>query len=203
MPRTVDVVALKKASIAEINYAMNRYSHFAAGLDYLFQRWIAQMTAVEIHAIWERYVETRLVAALNHAPQHFLKDQNIKGVSRISSGFAYYIVRGGGRFFDFRSTAELVRKANGWLGKAENPFRSLPAAEYIDCLAAIRNYVVHRSTASVTAYKRHLESVYGISAAPAPEEFLHAKDNRAGSPARYESRLHGIAAVVVNAIKQT
>jgi hypothetical protein len=32
------------------------------------------MTAVEIHAAWERYVEVRLVVALNHSPEHFLQE---------------------------------------------------------------------------------------------------------------------------------
>ena len=42
--------------------------------DYWLQRWIAQMTAVEIHAAWERYVEVCLVVALNHSPEHFLQE---------------------------------------------------------------------------------------------------------------------------------
>jgi hypothetical protein len=66
------------------------------------RRWVAQMTAVEIHGTWERYVESRLVAALNHSPKHFIKEQNIAGVSGIPTGLAQYIVRGGKRFFDFR-----------------------------------------------------------------------------------------------------
>ena len=36
---------------------MDRYDSVADALDYLVVRWIAQMTAVEIHAVWERYVE--------------------------------------------------------------------------------------------------------------------------------------------------
>ena len=163
------------------------------------------MIAVEIHGIWERYVEKRLVAALNHRPQHFLSEQDIKGVSRVSSGLAYYVIRGGGRFLDFRSMPDLLEKADRWLGQAHNPFRPLTAndRQYIDALAAIRNCVVHGSDAAVATYKRQLRTVYGIRSAPEPGEFLKAKDNRASSPARKNSRLFGLVTVVIRAIQQT
>jgi hypothetical protein len=117
------------------------------------------MTSVEIHAIGERYVETRLVTALNHNPKRFLEAQNIAGVDKISPGFARSIVRGGGRFFDFRPTENLIVRANRWLGRGANPFNSLAAQDwkYIDCLAAVRNCGVHGSEASVAAYKGSLK----------------------------------------------
>jgi hypothetical protein len=163
------------------------------------------MTAVELHAVWERYVEKRLVAALNHNAAYFLKKHEIKGVSRVASGLAYYIVRGGGRFFDFRSAADLLDKGDRWLGKTDNPFRALTNHErsYLDALAAIRNCVVHRSDAADTAYRLALKSVYGIQSAPEPQEFLNAKDFRATSPARSKSRLHGLATIVSHAIRDT
>jgi hypothetical protein len=157
MPKKVDLLALKKKSVQELRWAMGRYDN-SENMHYLWRRWIARMTAVEIHAIWERYVEARLVAALNHSPKHFLEQQNIAGVTRISKSFARYIIRGGGRFFDFRSMSDLKGKANRWLGLA-NPFNSLTAKDraFIDCLAAVRNCVVHGSEASVTAYKQSLK----------------------------------------------
>ncbi|SRR6266404_7982528 len=174
------------------------------------------MTAVEIHGTWERYVESRLVAALNHNSKHFIKEYNVAGVSRIPTGLALYIVRGGKRFFDFRSSSDLISKADHWLGKDGNPFRSLDAAHrsYIDCLAAIRNYVVHGSETSLDAYKQNLKLVYGIKAAPGPSEFLHAKDYRPTKPVRlpkqleletfgYRSRLSGLATMVIRAISHT
>ena len=169
------------------------------------RRWAAQMTAVEIHGTWERYVEGRLVAALNHNPKHFIKEQTIAGVSGIPTGLARYIIRGGKRFFDFRSMGDLINKADHWLGNAANPFNSIDATDrsYIDCLSAIRNCAVHGSEASINAYKRNLRSVYGIKAAPGPEEFLHAKDFRAASPMRYDSRLSGLAFVVTKSIANT
>ena len=100
MPRKMDLRALKRKSVDEIGIAMARYDA-AAGMHYSWRRWIARMTAVEVHAVWERYVEARLVAALNHSPKHFLEQENITGITRISPGFARYIVRGGRRFFDF------------------------------------------------------------------------------------------------------
>lgn len=206
MPRTIDVQGLKTKSANAVNHAMMRYDAATpAGFDYPLVRWIAKMTAIEIHAIWERYVESRLVAALNHDAKHFLKEQNIKGVSRVSSGLALYVVRGGGRYFDFRSMADLMDKGDRWLGKTANPFRSVSVGDrsYIDALAVVRNCVVHRSDGAVTSYKRCLRSVYGIKSAPEPDEFLHAKDFRAASPARYRSRVHGLAAVVARAIQNT
>ena len=194
---------------------MKRYDS-TDGLDYPMRRWVAQMIAVEIHGTWERYVESRLVAALNHNPKHFIKAQNIAGVSTISTGLALYIVRGGKRFFDFRSMADLINKADHWLGKDGNPFRSLHAVHrsYIDCLAAIRNHVVHGSETSLHAYKQSLNLVYGIKAASKPDEFLHAKDYRPTKPPRlpkdigpkpfvYRSRLSYLATVVLFIIART
>ena len=108
------------------------------------------------------------------------------------------------RYFDFRSMDDLKGKAKRWLG-ATNPFSPLPAADiaYIDCLATVRNCVVHGSEASVSAYKRSIKSVYGMKKASEPTEFLHAKDYRPASPPRDKSRLHGLVEVIVKAIQST
>jgi hypothetical protein len=204
MARKVDLSALRKRATQEVREAMTLYDS-AGAFDYWYQAWIAKMTAVEVHAIWERYVETRLVAALNHNPKHFIEQQGIAGLTRISTGLARYIVRGGRPYFDFRSIEDLLGKANHWLGSAANPFNALspPNRAYIDCLAAIRNCVVHGSDASINAYKRRVRTVYGVVAVPETQEFIHAKDYRPTSPARNKSRLHGLAEVVVKAIQTT
>ena len=196
MPRTIDLPALKTRSTNAVNHAIARYERAViAQLHYALVRWIAKMTAVEIHAIWERYVEGHLVAALNHNARHFLVENSIVGVSRVSSGLASYVVRGGGRFFDFRSMSDLMQKGDRWLGAAANPFRLLSADDraYIDALAAIRNCSVHKSDAALHAYRRVLRTQYGIRSAPEPDEFLNAQDRRGTSPGRYQSRLHGLA----------
>jgi hypothetical protein len=205
MPRRISLARIKKRATRELAEATARHKSTTESLDYLLVRWIAQMTAVEFHAAWERYVEDRLVVALNHNPEHFLEENDIKGVRGVSSGLASYIVRGGGRYFDFRSMSDLLDKTDRWIGKEKNPFRSVPESDrlYLDALAAIRNRVVHQSAASNLTYKRSLKSVYGIKSAPLAEEFLHAKDYRKSSPARYESRLGGLAAVVRRAIEKT
>jgi hypothetical protein len=169
MPRRISLARIKKRATRELAEATARHKSTTESLDYLLVRWIAQMTAVEFHAAWERYVEDRLVVALNHNPEHFLEENDIKGVRGVSSGLASYIVRGGGRYFDFRSMSDLLDKTDRWIGKEKNPFRS----------------------------------VHGIKSAPLAEEFLHAKDYRKSSPARYESRLGGLAAVVRRAIEKT
>lgn len=163
------------------------------------------MAAVEVHSTWERYVEDRLATALNHNSAHFIVTHDVRGVSRVSSGLAYYVVRSGGRYFDFKGTSDLLSKGDEWLGKPNNPFRVLSAqnCKYIDALAAIRNFIVHGSDAAAKAYKRHLKQVYGITYPPKPDEFLNAKDYRAASPKRYQTRIHGLVAIVEEAIRKT
>jgi len=206
MPRPVDLPAIKTRSTNALNGGLARYdAAVAAGFHYRLLRWIAKMTAVELHTVWERYVESRLVAALNHNPQHFLTENSVRGVRRVSCGLAFYVVRTGGRYFDFRSMSDLIDKADRMVGRALNPFRAVTVDDknYIDTLSAVRNVVVHGSEAAVTSYKRSLRSTYGIRAAPEPDEFLNARDLRAGSPARYRSRLHGLATFVARAIRDT
>jgi hypothetical protein len=204
MARTIDLKKLKAATVAEIDRSKERIDDaIQAQSHYLVLRWMCQMTAVEVHQTWERYVEMRLIAALNHDPRHFLAAQNVRGVSRIPHGLATYIIRGGNRYFDFRSMGELIDKADTWV--ANNMFRALPAPHrnYIDTLAAIRNCVVHRSDAAMRAYRRSLRRVYGITSAPEPAEFLYAKDLRAISPARHQLRLYGLMAVVRRSVLGT
>lgn len=204
MPKKIDLHLLRERSVRELHLALDRYEA-TSGMHYSWGRWIARMTSVEIHSTWERYVETRLVAALNHSPKHFLERHGITGVTSISPGFARYIIRSGHRFFDFRSTRDLMEKADRWLGAGANPFKSLSARDrsFIDCLTAIRNCIVHGSEASIAAYKSHLKAVYDIRLAPGPDEFLHAKDSWTASPARYKSRLHVLAEVVERTIQNT
>jgi hypothetical protein len=95
MPRTIDVARLKRAAIGELTDLRKRIQDgIDTKLHYLLLRWMCRMTAVDAHETWERYVENRLVAALNHDPKHFLAEQNIKGVRHVSYGLARYIVRG-------------------------------------------------------------------------------------------------------------
>jgi hypothetical protein len=204
MARTIDLKKLKAAAVAEIDRSKKRIDGaIQAKLSYWLLRWMCQMTAVEVHQTWERYVEMRLIAGLNHDPRHFLAAQNIKGAKRVSYGLATYIVRGGNRYFDFRSMGELIDKADKWL--ANNMFRVLPASDrnYIDALSAIRNCVVHKSDAAIRTYRKKLRDVYGIRSAPQPDEFLYAKDSRAKSPAGYQIRLYGLMAVVRRSVLST
>ncbi|MEJ2375190.1 MAG: hypothetical protein P8Y71_07095 [Pseudolabrys sp.] len=202
MPRKLDLKRLKTRSTNALNHIMARVESPPKGADHLFIRWMCAMSAVEIHGVWERYAENRLVALLNHDVRHFVSEQSIKGISHVSVGLAYYVVRGGNRYFDFRSMSDLISRADHCAGNAANPFRAIPVSQrnYLDALAAIRNYVVHGSDASIESYKRTLSSVYGITYAPGPDEFLNALDNRASSPARYKRRFDGLATVVRSAI---
>lgn len=206
MPRTINLLALKERSQAAIRDVVDRHaSQVEAGLHYSLLRWIAQMSAVEIHTVWERYAESRLIAALNHDATHFLRENSIVGVARVSSGLAAYVVRGGNRYFDFRSVDELVGRGNRLLGATNNPFRTIAPGDraYLDALAAIRNCVVHQSHAAGVSYRKALRAVYAVAAAPEPNEFLNAVDRRAASPARHQPRLNGLGAVVIRAIHVT
>jgi hypothetical protein len=173
--------------------------------DYLFLRWVYEMIAVELYASWERYAESRIIAALNHSPQHFITDNSLTGVDSVSKGLAEYVVRGGGRYFDFRSVEDLKGHATRLLGKSRNPFSNIsPEQEkYLDTLSTIRNRTVHDSDAARAAYKVKLKQVYGISSAPKPSEFLSTSDNRKASPARYKKRLFGLIEIVRQTIKAT
>jgi hypothetical protein len=185
---------------------MDRYEGaVTAKLDYLMVRWIAQMTAVELHVVWERFAEDRLAAALNHNPSHFLEANQVLGIARVPNGLARFAVRGGERYFDFRSCSDLIERADRLVGTAGDPFRRIPAGDrkYLDVLSAIRNRVVHASDAAIAGYHRALRDVYGIRAAPEPNEFLNALDKRKGSPARMRSRLHGLALVLERTIAAT
>jgi hypothetical protein len=206
MPRSIDVPALKTRSVALVSEALDRYKTAVGdNLDHLLLRWIAQMTAVEINATWEVYVERRLVAALNHYPSHFVSSNKLLGVRRISAGLAGYIVRGGKQYVDIRGSSDLQGRANLFLSRSRNPFQALSshAVKYIDALSAVRNHIVHRSNSSEAKYKKVLRDVYNVRSAPAPDEFLHARDYRRGSPARYESRLQGMTEVLLEAIRNT
>ncbi|MGL9623406.1 hypothetical protein QRQ56_36185 [Bradyrhizobium sp. U531] len=206
MARKIDLRKLKASSQHDINWALERLETAKAlKVDYMMLRWMSAMTAVELHGVWERYAEARAVAALNHDASHFIAEEGIAGVSQVSFGLASFVVRGGSKFFDFRSMADLFGKADRWLGKTNNPFRKVPQADvpYIDALAAIRNCVVHNSDAAKLAYRRHLQQVYSIRYAPLPDEFLNAKDSRPASPKRYHSRLAGLAVVLDRAIAHT
>ncbi len=200
-----DVSKLKQKSLAELQEARNIVSRVETNkADCLFGRWVCRMTAVDIHETWERYVEDRLAAALNHAPGHFLETHDVRGVKNISAGFAYYIVRSGGRFFDFRSISDLLSKGDEWLGRTNNPFRKLSTndAKYIDALAALRNYITHGSDAARKAYRRHVNGLYGIKSAPTPGEFVFAINYNLAL-ARYKPRIYGLITAVENAIGST
>jgi hypothetical protein len=206
MPRRFNLGKLKQKAASELGSArmiLGKVENNKA--EYLFARWVCKMVAVDIHETWERYVEDRLAAALNHSPQFFLETHDIRGVTNISAGFAYYIVRSGGRFFDFRSTSDLFSKSDDWLGRSTNPFRKLSTndCKYIDALAAIRNYTTHGSDAAGKAYRRHLKELYGVKSAPKPDEFLFAKDYRSDSLERYKPRIYGLIAAVEKAIGDT
>ena len=206
MPRTVDLNRIRHRALHSVQKTMARYENAGtAKLHYLLVRWIAQMSAVELHVIWERFAEDRLEAALNHDSSYFLETHQVLGITRVPNGLARFAVRGGDRYFDFRSCSDLIYRADKLAGKAGNPFRAIPKQDqhYLDVLSAIRNRVVHGSDAAVAAYRRELRGVYGITAAPEPNEFLHAIDNRKLSPARKRSRLHGLAAVLERTIATT
>jgi hypothetical protein len=120
----------------------------------------------------------------------------------IPIGLATALVRGGGKYFDFRSTSDLIDKGDRLVGRANNPFRNLSPdlRKYLDTLGAIRNYIVHQSDSALASYKGYLSSVYNVKSKPSPPEFLNAIDFRAGSPFRYRQRLRGIIKVVEKAV---
>src|ERR1700722_5347990 len=108
MSCSVNLAALAKSSTQQIHHSLRMYREIRLSSDHYPNRWASQFAAVELHAIWERYAENRLIAALNHNPAHFLGRNRVKGVKRISLGLASYIVRAGRKFFDFKNSSELI-----------------------------------------------------------------------------------------------
>jgi hypothetical protein len=204
MARKINLNKLQTESTNGIDELMKRIT-YAEKKDFKYLRWMHAMTAVELHGIWERYVEDRVVTGLNHDPSFFVDDQGLTGVNNVSKGLAHFVVRGGQKYFNFRSMGELIGRSDRFLGKPNNPFRNIPQSDrqYIDALADIRNRVVHGSNASIAAYKDKLLSVYSIASAPGPDEFLMSIDHRSTSPAKKKSRLMGFATVVKRSIQST
>jgi hypothetical protein len=208
MPGKTDVPILKANSVTEVQQLAARFKAFEQTLPYekyALLRWAASMTIVELHAVWERYAETRLVKALNHHPQSFIERNEIQGVHRIPHGLANVLVRGNSKFFDFRSVGELIDKGNKLLD-LQNPFLSLKRTTeltYLETMTAIRNCVVHNSEVSLKSYKRSLRDSFGVKSAPSPDEFLNAIDNRLNSPLRGEKRIFVLAQIVISAISLT
>ncbi|WP_316206775.1 MULTISPECIES: hypothetical protein [unclassified Bradyrhizobium] len=102
MPRKIDLTKLKQRAHKEIKSLLDRIQHAEdSKFDYLLIRWMSAMTAVELHGIWERYAENRIVAGLNHDSSHFICEEAISGVSHVTVGLASFIVRGGNKIFRF------------------------------------------------------------------------------------------------------
>jgi hypothetical protein len=204
---------LKKETKASLNKLENQLAFLTSGWSehYDFQleedssKWILRMSVVDVHSVWERFCEDRLAIALNHDPKHFLERHEVRGVSHISKGLAYFIVRGGLRYFDFRSMADLIGKADHCVGQDSNPFRRiLPDRRiYLDILATVRNFVVHGSAASEVAYKATVVKNYGLRVAPKVQDFLGRIDLRQESLAQNRPHLVGFIRVVDSAIDTT
>jgi hypothetical protein len=136
MPKVANIKRIKDAANSQLDISRKRYTEAISQTHYHLLRWIASMTAIEVYGIWERYAEKRLTIALTNHPQQFFADNNIKGMRLIPAGLAKALVRGGGRYFDFRSTSDLIDKGDRLVGKANNPFRNLPPnlKKYLDTL---------------------------------------------------------------------
>jgi hypothetical protein len=194
MPKKTSLVRFRTSAQAEVTELRTRLNALTAALppaSIEHIRWVAHMTAVELHVVWERYAEGRLVIALNHFPTHFLTVNSVRGVKILPVDLADYLVRGGAKYFDFRSIDDLIDKGKRLLAPSNNPFAAMGKAhkEHLDALAALRNYVVHKSESSRVAYKRHLAKVFGIKSAPSAGEFLDSIDHRNGSPCKGQKRI--------------
>jgi hypothetical protein len=118
MARKINLTKLKINSTSSIDVLIKRIADAEVkNFHHLLIRWMCAMTAVELHGIWERYVEDRLVAGLNHDPSFFVADQGLTGVNNVSKGLAHFVVRGGQKYFDFRSMGDLTGRSNRFLGE--------------------------------------------------------------------------------------
>jgi hypothetical protein len=168
----------------------------------------AEMTAVKLYAAWEAYTEKHLILALAKHPTHFLEENTITRMSSIPAKLASLLIRDGSRYFNFRSTQDLINKADRIVGRDVNPFRRLSTHEeipkYLDALGVIRNYVVHQSNRSEVAYQSCLSKTYGLKLKPGGGVgFLIALDRRRSSPLKNKARILGLIAIVQKAIEIT
>ena len=206
MPKTANVTRVKDSAQESLFFSRARYedARFNTGLQRSFVAWVAAMTAVEVYATWERYAEERLTIALSNHPEHFLKEKHVRGVTKIPLGLATTLILGRNKYFDFRSTDELIKHGKTMVGTTHNPFDSLRTVKnYLDALSAIRNYIVHQSESALKAYKDKLSTVYGMKHHSFPTVFLNSIDRRGNSPARNEPRIIGLITTVENAVTST
>jgi hypothetical protein len=166
--------------------------------------WVAAMTAVELHSTWERYAERRLALALYKHPATFLASNNMNRMRKIPLGLASALVRGG-RYFDFRSTGDLIKRGTELVGEVSNPFRKLPThtRKYLDALASMRNHIVHESDHARSQFNKRIAEIYGAKQNRHIHGFLSAVDNRADSPANGKPRIVGLMKIVKDAIEAT
>jgi len=88
--RKPDLAILKAKTRGELISALQRFRGAEATLpqkEYLLLRWVSAMTAVEVHAIWERYAERRLMAALAIHPAQLIADNGSLASSTFLSGW--------------------------------------------------------------------------------------------------------------------
>lgn len=207
MARKTNISTLRSTAIRELDSLQRRFVEFEKALldsQYNMLRWVSSMAVVELHSIWERYAENRLIYSLNNHPTQFIEKNGIKGISAIPKGLSCIIVRGSGKYFDFRSVDDLIKKGSNLL-EANNPFRNLKGTHerhYLDTISSIRNYVVHKSRSSHKSYKDSLKASFSIKSAPDPDEFLNAKDNRRSSPLKGKKRINVLISVVKSAVNK-
>jgi hypothetical protein len=205
MARKTDLSLLRNNSLRDILRVEEQFAVFSEIIpieEYYLLRGIASMAIVDLNAIWERYTEERLVIALNHNPQYFIGNNNINGINTIPKGLAKIIVRGSFKYFDFRSTRELINKGNKLLG-VKNPFLELkgkPSIQYLDTLLAIKNCITHWSDSSTVEYKKAINKTFDIKSAPEVGEFLNAIDYRKASPINKGKRLLVLTTIVKECI---
>src|SRR6266511_3617181 len=89
--RKPDVGVLKTKTRSTLADALERFRGAEATLpakEYLLLRWVAAITAIEVHAIWERYAERRLMVALAIHPGQLIADNGLLGLKHVPDGLA-------------------------------------------------------------------------------------------------------------------
>ncbi|TGK04026.1 hypothetical protein EHO59_10950 [Leptospira semungkisensis] len=206
MPKKADVNNLRRKTEVELSEVVARYKKFneLQSLTVEDNRWVVCMILVNLQSIWERFAEKRLVSVINHSPDHFLLENNVRGIKKIPVGLAFALIRKGGKYFDFRSYNELIEISKRMVGVDANPFPILKGSldEYLDTIAIVRNYIVHKSDSSFTSYKRRMKEKYLMSYPSGPGEFLLSIDYKDNSIKKNEPRINGFFEAVKQAITQ-
>ncbi|MCJ7492062.1 MAG: hypothetical protein MUP15_07930 [Dehalococcoidia bacterium] len=136
---------------------------------------LLQALALRLVSLWETYVEELLVDCLNRDCTQYGKYMGLRLSKDAPRDVCRAMLTGLG-YLDFRSTADLQRKARNVLVQRYNPFKAIPkpARVKIDEFLHVRNYIAHQSMAAKRALMADYRNNHSLTYFKKPGDFLWA-----------------------------